>query len=74
MFGMVEGRQPGACNSKIADFFGVVVFHHGNPDLSATSKKQKPFSRTQQCSSAPANLSARSIGLWGASSSKRVTV
>jgi hypothetical protein len=43
MSGLVEGQQPGACNSEIADFFGVVAFHHGHPDLSATSKSKNRF-------------------------------
>jgi hypothetical protein len=54
MFGMVEGQQPGACNSEIADYFSIVEFHHGHPDLSATAKSRLSF--TQQCSSAPANF------------------
>jgi hypothetical protein len=47
MFGLISGQNSSSCNQPIADYFGIVNFRHGHPDLGATSSSRLAF--TQQC-------------------------
>lgn len=49
MFGMVQGQEDQQCQDAIHNYFSVVAWRHGHPDLSGTARNR--LALTQKCKS-----------------------
>lgn len=43
MFGMLSGQNPGECSGAVKDYFSIVVYKKGKPQLSKTSNARQKF-------------------------------
>jgi len=50
VFGLITGQNSSECSQAIEDYFSIINFHKGSPDLDATAASRLSF--TQQCPSA----------------------